>query len=309
VETSKFQHEITQWLAGTALVGDLILTGQHDRVSRWIQRATNSTYSHAAVVTGPFELTEAFDYALTFSEDDEGVYQTDFETFIKRSKRLADIAIYRPHQLDHDRLEWTADALHENTPTYPTTAALMFIGGQLTRRMTNQAVPRRRRPPPQRIRRHANFFGDGPRRVHCAELATRLYAASGAFLDFRHPLLGPYIDVVNGVNDYLADGLPSPITKGRGKPKRGLWAPKGTRRGKRLLIATCAGITDLTGELATRMLYRLQGDIADYIMPGDLTAARPLNLIARRRFNPRGHERHTSTAPPAAYVATETGSP
>jgi len=296
VEASTFEDDVIAWLVSSAHVGDLVLTGQHGGAARLIQFATNSAYSHAAVVTGPFLITEAYDYALTLREDDEGVYQTDFETFVNRTKRLSDIAIYRVDDVDTDKLSWTADALHKSTPTYPTTAAALFIAGQLTRSITNQSVPVDRRPSSGRIRRQVGFFGDGPHRVHCAELATRLYAAAGAFLDFRHPLLGPYIDIVNGVNDYLADDLPSPIAIGRGRAKHGIWTPKGTRRGRRLLLATSAGITDLSGALATRMLYRLEGDIADYIMPGDLTSARPLTLVDRRRFDRRGREVKDATA-------------
>lgn len=303
MELSDSEQEIADWLAATTRVGDLVLTGCHDPVSRLIQLATNSPYSHAAVVTGRDELTEAYDYALTLREDDEGVYRIDFRGFAERASRIADISIYRIEHLDGDRFEWTADALHESTPTYPTTAALMFIAGQLTRTMTNQRVRPDRRPSMRRIARQARFLGDGPRRVHCAELATRLYAAAGAFLDFRHPLLGPYIDVVNGVNDYLADDLPSPLIEGRSRPKRGLWVPKGTRRGRKLLIATCAGITDFGGATLTRALYRLEPDIADYIMPGDLAAAKPLTLVERRTFTKDGQVKDT-TAEPATPAPT-----
>lgn len=279
---------VATWLHDQCQVGDLLLSGQRDFGSRLIQSATNSRYSHAAVVTSPGSITEAYDYSLTFDEDDEGVFGTDFATYAKRTTGLSDLAIYRAEGTDTERLTWTANSLRQSTPTYPTTAAAIFVIAQKTKRMANRDTPRHKLPRLPKLRRQANFFADGIRRVHCAELATRLYAAADTHLDFRQPLLAPYIDVINGPGDYKADDLPSPLKPGRGRAQKGQHAPPHHTQPRKLIIATIAGITDLTNTIANRRLHKPTGDIADYTMPGDLTNAHPLQLVARLHRTKQG---------------------
>jgi len=285
------QDEIIDWLGDRCKLGDLLLIGGHDVASRAIQMLTNSEFSHAAVVTGTQAVTEAYDFELTLSDEDEGVYETDFRDLVTRDPALARIAIYRMTHpvLDTELLVWTAAALRGNTPTYPTTAALLFLGGQIVRRVGSGGLITRPRPSRRAVLRHLGYWADGPRRVQCAELATRLFSAAGAHLDFRAPLMSAYIDELTSPGDYIADDLIPLPTLNTGPARRRLWVPpRVIGGGRRLIHRAATGVTDLSNTLANRALHRYQADLADYALPPDLANAEPLARVALIEIDSHG---------------------
>jgi len=275
---------VVDWLDENAQAGDLLLIGGRDWISRVIQRITESPYSHVSVVIGSDLLIEAYDYNLTISEEDEGVYETSFTTFAKRHKEISEIALYRlPGQsFDIEKMRYAAALMSSSAPTYPTLAAFVFLAGHLAGRVARAKRRKRLLGPSQKgIRAQARFWGDGPRRVHCAELATRLYCASGAELDFHEPFLSLYIDSVNGKGNYRAHRL-----QALDAPRRmeGLGSAEKVRSTESL-GSTARGFSPLgrTAEIfnaiVNRALCEAEPDIADYIMPDDFTKAAPFERV------------------------------
>lgn len=286
---------VVDWLATHGQVGDLLLVGGQDWISRIIQRLTESPFSHALVITGPDTLIEAYDYRLTVSENDEGVYEISFLAFAEREHSLARLNIYRLPEgtLDMCRLHSTAELLRDTAPTYPTLAAIVFLLAQLTGRVARAAENGRRRwlmPSRKHIGVQARFWGDGPRRVHCAELATRLYCAAGAEIEFKSPLLSPYIDAVEGQGTYLARDLQAPEGPGGGPvqaPAPAEPAPLSLNFVSNML-APFAGAISVFNSIANRALCRAEPDIADYILPNDFANADPFRKVASLTLNRRG---------------------
>ena len=71
-------------LADRLRTGDVVLTGADDPVSWIIQTGSRSPYSHVGLVTGRGWLIEAYDYALTPDETDEGVFAITLDDFLGR---------------------------------------------------------------------------------------------------------------------------------------------------------------------------------------------------------------------------------
>lgn len=286
---------VLDWLTTHAEVGDLVLVGGADWISRAIQHLTESPYSHALVVTGDDTLIEAYDYRITISEQDEGVYETPFSVFAKREHALARLCIYRLPEgtLDMQRLGSSAALMRDTAPTYPTLAAIVFLIAQLVGRTARSETNGGRTwlmPSRRRISAQARFWGDGPRRVHCAELATRLFCAAGAEIEFKNPLLSPYIDTIHGTGNYSARNLQSPA--GPGNEPASVPLPKQAGPLSLNLVssvfAPVSGIVSVFNSIANRALSRAEPDIADYILPNDFTTADPFRKVASLTLDNEG---------------------
>lgn len=284
--------ELPEWLRSLSERGDLLLVGSDDYVSRAIQRSLGSPYSHALLVVGPGRLAEAYDYSLTLYEGDEGVYELSFDEFFARSQQLADVLLLRNRssQFDPDKFAWLARELAQNSPAYPTTAAVTFIAGQLLGRVANSGRHRLLRPSAKTIARQTLIWGDGPRRMHCAELAARLYVAAAGTVELHRPILGPYIDSLGDPGDYSLDELPPIFPRPRRRAGKGLWYPKTVKsRPRRLLVATVVGISDLSNAAVNRVLRNTQPDPADFVMPPDFVDAGGFTQVDRFVVAPDGN--------------------
>lgn len=265
--------------------GDLLLLGSGDPVSRIIQHSLGSPYSHVAVVVEGQRIVEAYDHELTLSEEDEGVFKRSLDEFVEREDKVNIVTVLRNTEalFDPERFSAVANTLVNNTPTYPTTAAALMLLGRITGRVAGRGEDRLLTPSAKTIRRQAIHFGDGPMRMHCAELALRLYAAAGGALELRKPLLHRYMDVVKDQDDYDTEGLHISLDSGSSPAKPGIWRPQGvSSRPAQLLISTTVAVTDLANSVVNRYVRRpeeAQSDLGDFGMPPDLLTAKELSEV------------------------------
>ncbi len=256
--------------------GDVVLTGADDLVSWIIQTGSRSPYSHVGLVTGPGRLIEAYDYALTPDESDEGVFAIALDEFLARGNRLRAVEVRRPDHLDKHRLLAAADHLEGHSPGFPTLGmaglAICGMSGPILRRLPERG---RRRL----ASRQTALAGDGVRCLHCAETVTRLYHAAGLEVRFRSPRLWDHLlDLLrNRPGLGLAD-LPS----GRRRADPGRW-PTGSMK------ATGFALSSTLVALRQRRRQRPDDtvDAADLILPGDFARAEPFTTV--ERFRRRGN--------------------
>ncbi len=270
---NRFQNplDFESRLARELRVGDAVLVGGSDPVSRFIQCGTQSAYSHMGVVTGPAELTEAYDYALTPDESDEGIYRLSFHEFMNRSKRVKRVLVLRPSEIDERRLVAAADHLLTHSPGFPTlvAACIAFCG---------LSVPFLKALPAETRRRVAQWqvrlAADGVSRLHCAEAATRMYAFAGLQIQFTAPRLQYHIDYLRQLN---GDDELLPLPTGERTAEKGQW-PKGLRPTSlgAAISTALVGSMQVAGERA-RSTEPI--DRADLVMPGDFVRAQPFATV------------------------------
>jgi hypothetical protein len=260
---------LTALLGERLRVGDAVLTGGDDPVSTIIQIGSRSPYSHVGVVTGPGRLTEAYDYALTPDESDEGIFATPLDEFLGRCDRLRVVEVRRPDPIDPGRLVETARHLERHSPGFPTVGmaclALCGLSDPLVDRLPAELRGRLRSA-------LAALAADGTRGLHCGETATRLYYGAGVALRFRAPRLWAQVGAVTAERPpwHLVD-LPTE----RRAAEAGRW-PSGLRAGPYAVRSTA---------VALRRRWRSNEaiDAADLILPGDFARAEPFRTVARFR--------------------------
>ncbi|MGH1489509.1 MAG: hypothetical protein ACRBK7_08980 [Acidimicrobiales bacterium] len=263
--------DIENQLGERLCIGDAILLGGSDPVSRFIQFGTRSPYSHMAIVTGHRQLIEAYDYALTPDESDEGIYRLSLSELITRSDKTSRIRVLRPAGIDQGRLVAAADYLLTHSPGFPTVAAA-FIA------MCGLSVPFLKALPSDTRQRlalwQARMAADGVNRLHCAETATRIYNEAGLQVRFNAPRLEYHIqhlDRWRGTDQLI--GLPT-IER---TAVKGHW-PKGLRpTNVASMFSTAVGDTVRTARERARSTAAV--DRADLVMPGDFARAEPFTDI------------------------------
>ncbi|MEL6981158.1 MAG: hypothetical protein AAFO29_01910, partial [Actinomycetota bacterium] len=261
---------LSEHLVDTLAVGDVVLTGADDPVSWIIQTGSRSPYSHVGLVTGPGQLIEAYDYALTPDESDEGVFTISLEEFLGRGDKLRAVEARRPEHIDTERLLEAAEHLLDHSPGFPTLGmaglALCGLSGPVLRRL-----PERER---HRVaHRQTALAGDGVRCVHCAETVTRLYHAAGVELRFHGPRLWDHLCDLLGARPGL-DLARLPTGERRADPGR--W-PKGSMK------ATGFALSSARAAFRRRRQHDDRVDAADLILPGDFARAEPFTTVARYR--------------------------
>ncbi len=267
---------LSRHLADRLQVGDVVLTGADDPVSWIIQTGSRSPYSHVGLVTGPGHLIEAYDYALTPDESDEGVFAISLDEFLGRGNRLRAVEVRRPDRLDQQRLLAAADHLERHSPGFPTLGmaglAICGLTGPVLRRLPESA---RRRV----ANRQTALAGDGVRCLHCAETVTRLYHAAGLEVRFRSPRLWDHLlDLLRNRPGLGLAALPT----GRRRADRGHW-PTGSMK------ATGFALSSTLVALRQRRRHQPDDtvDAADLILPGDFARAEPFTTV--ERFRRRGN--------------------
>lgn len=251
-------------------IGDVVLTGGRDLVSLIIQIGSLSPFSHAAIVTGPDELTEAYDYALTPEEHDEGIYPVSVDDFVGRSPRLRRIRVLRPIGVDQDRVVDIARYLHCHSPGFPSLGmaflALCGVSGPILR-----ALPAGLR---ERVTmKQVQLAADGIRRMHCAETVTRIYHEAGLAVRFTAPRLRLHIDQLNRVVRPEPIGLPSQERVAT----KGAWP--GGHQPLKAGRATAVALASLCRTWKERARSTDPIDVADLILPGDFARAEPFDLV------------------------------
>ena len=252
--------------------GDAILTGCAEPLSWIIRVGSRSDYSHMAVVTGPGRLIEAYDYAMTPTDTDEGVSAISLERFLARPTRPRLLTIRRPLHVDEDRLVAGARWLEQHSPSFPT-VGMAYLA------LCGLSAPLRQLLP-ERVRRRtllhqAALASDGTASMHCAEAATRLYHHAGVPLRFHEPRLRRHIEVVGRAEPPWE--LPELPARPR-TAERARW-PEGRLR--------AAAFTARSLHHVGRERYRNRGtvDLADLILPGDFARAQPFETVARFRHD------------------------
>lgn len=268
----------TVWLNSRTSPGDLILTGCSGTIGHLIQKATKSRFSHAALVTGANELVEAYEFGLTPNEQDEGIYQTDFSTLVQRTESLQHIAIRRPVGLDRSRFHEVIEKYVALNPAFAS-IGLCLIG---LARASNTRVDATRLAQGlsselllDLIRFQSILIGDGPHRVHCSELATRVYIESGLRPTFDAPTLAPLLASV--ANPAGTDDTKTLSFDGNVRVNQGDTAtPRSSVPGK---WTGWQDVFDAIGAFRTRLHEQEPPDMADFIVPGDYERAMPFDDI------------------------------
>ena len=291
-----------QWVKSKAQIGDLLLIGSKDRVSRVIQRASNSRFSHAAVLTEKDEVTEAYDYSLTLNERDEGIYRTSLERFLERTPKLHVIRLLRPPQLNVEKLQKSAVELYRSSPPYPTVGAT-FLGFI---RLLAEPVPpleeglfgqhrfgkRLHKKLDAMATAKVGFVGDDIHKLHCTESVIAIYEGAGLAVDVPSPFLGRSADRARRLQEQA-------LIREFGAPPA---QPKITedRRQRTRSFRQVAVRVVLRPDKAGRSIYRMWRErmdlieIAgpnDFIFPGDLERSSTFALVDEHHVEGRGRTR------------------
>lgn len=269
----------TTWLERHSQSGDLLLTGSGGLIGNLIQRATRNAYSHAAVIRDG-QLVEAYEYGLTPNENDEGVYVTTFAEIVERNENLRLLTLRRPIGMDLERYRAAADHYVRVNPTFAS-IGLCLIGVWQAMNVgvdaSSVAVGLSSDRLLQLLRFQANLTGDGDGRVHCAELATRIYTKAGLSLSFTSPTLAPLLAALAA-----GEGVPaSDAVEIEGQvwvhPADDDQPVRISRRGR---WTGWRDVVDIVGALRARYRQDAPPDMADFIVPGDFQCAEPFRTVA-----------------------------
>ncbi len=279
---NKQMQQLLEILDDQLQVGDAVLSGGVDPISLMIQLGTRSRFSHMAVVTGPGEMTEAYDYAFNPDESDDGIYGLSFADYAARATTMRQLQILRPIGIDRDRVANTASYLREHSPGFPG-VGMLFLA------LCGLSTPVLQRLPEAASRRSTvkqiMLAGDGVRRMHCAETATRIYHEAGLPIRFESPRLKYHIRhlVESGQTDQTDDLVALPTIDRTAD--RGSWPSGGVRE-----LARNAGITfsAIRETVRERSSADDPVDVADLILPGDFMRASPFEKIGRFNWDGAG---------------------
>lgn len=260
-----------QQFADLVRVGDTVLSAARDPLSKIIRIGSGSPYSHGVMITGPDEMTEAYDHALTPTEDDDGIFALSIADYLRRSG-LARILVLRPAIVDRGRISEVAGHLRRHSPGFPTVGmaclALCGLSGPALRAL------------PPRLRRRATLHQirlatDGTRRMHCAETLTRIYLAAGVPLRFRSNRLVHHIEQIDGIGP-KSNPADLPTTPRIAQPGR--WPGGGDARPTAEHVRY--GVRTFRETWQERARSRDPIDMADLVLPGDFLHAEPLRPVA-----------------------------
>ena len=171
--------------------------------------------------------------------------------------------------------------LRSHSPGFPTlgmaTLALCGLSEPVLRHLP---VPLAERV----TRRQLRLAADGISRMHCAETATRIYAAAGLVLRFHAPRLAHHMTVLNGdrsdrgrAHRGQSDLLDLPSV--RRSARKGAW-PSG-RGPSGIASRTAFAVRATRRAWQERSASTAPYDAADLLLPGDYSRAEPFETVAR----------------------------
>ncbi len=264
--------DLVQDLISLLHPGDMVLTGGTDPISLLIQVGSRSPFSHVALANDHDELTEAYDYALTPDESDEGIFRLPVHDFVARSDSMCRVQVLRPIGIDQDRVVETCQYLLNHSPGFPTIGmAFLALCGLSSPVLQRLPANTRRRITMAQVR----LASDGIQRMHCAETVTRIYHEAGLTVRFTAPRLSFHIAELGGeITSQLVD-----LPQLERTASKGTWpaGPQPLRAAK----ATGAALRSLGPALRQRIAGTDQFDLADLILPGDFARAEPFENVAR----------------------------
>lgn len=269
-------------------VGDTIMTGGADPISRIIQTGSRSPFSHVVIVSGDGLLTEAYDHALTPDEDDDGIFELSVDELVARSG-LRRIRIIRPRLVDEQRIRDVARHFREHSPGFPSVGmvclALCGVSGPVLR-----ASPRALRH--RWVAKQVRLATDGIARMHCAETVSRIYLAAGVPLRFRSPRLRLHIEFLEHLErlhrlDRFAQWPESdPLPNNPRTATVGSWP----RDRGALGYPALARFAVQAGQATWRQRAQAKGpmDATDLVLPGDFARAEPFDIVSDLEWTRRG---------------------
>ena len=258
--------------------GDTLLAGGTGLIGRAIQVFTQSGYSHAALLVGPEHVVEAYDYSITPSERDEGIYPITLIDFASRD--YCRVLLLRPSGVDTDAVVDAAKRLVWNSPTFPT-MGLILIGLCLATAPVLKVLPRSLSRPIATAQ--VWLTADGPTRMHCSEAVARIYAETGLRIGKAGLALAWHATHLRPSGGDTQSRTPSDDGQGIAA-STGRRAEKGTwPRGRAAqLRAAILGVVDSVWQ-RWRRPAGLRADHVDLIVPGDLSRDPGLRVIAAFR--------------------------
>ena len=255
-------------------VGDALLSACRDPLSKIIRIGSRSGFSHAVIVTGRDQLTEAYDHGMTPGEDDDGIYQLTISDYVHRTG-LQRVLVRRPTVIDRRRVEEVAEHLQQHSPGFPTVGmlclALCGLSAPVLRLLPEKLE---HRFTVRQIRQAA----DGTRRMHCAETLTRIYYASGVPLRFNSPRLAHHIKHLGGAQ-ITEDPSRLPNLPRSADP--GQWPGTDNRWKAAIQLTYC--LRALCETWHERATAEDPVDLADLVLPGDFVTAWPFETVAEFR--------------------------
>ena len=210
--------------------------------------------------------------------------------------------VRRPIGLNGDKLESAIRFALENSPPFPTSGALMLNALILTARPEAQwllgrmAMAGLARPIDRMLDSLVDLVADGPERVHCSEIATRLYYGSGLDVRFVQPLLLPHYrrviaaeavgDRTIKVDRRLRGKVASLDRHLRRRARRGRLPEMELDEGPKVAVETkVTAATEVQKMTLDAALDRIreapanESDIADLVVPGDYERAEPFDTV------------------------------
>ncbi|MEM9611697.1 MAG: hypothetical protein AAGA59_02055 [Actinomycetota bacterium] len=278
------------WLVSQAQPGDLLLSGAGGLAGNLIQMATGSDYSHTMLVVDDRTVVEAYEYGLTPNERDEGVYRTPFHQILERAENLQVITLRRPLGLDPQRFLGAVERYESLNPTFAS-IGVCLIGLWRTANSAVDPVRLASGLSPEGLLEILKFqgllTGDGPARVHCSELATRIYAESGLSLRFTAPTLAPLLaSLASGAEQHgpTTLHLSGDVWVADANDGTGRQSTPTDWRGWR-------DLADVARSLRERFKEAAPPDFADFIVPGDFRHAAPFDDVGTLRHHTGGWRR------------------
>lgn len=261
-------------LLENSVTGDIFLTGRSGVFSPIAKLMTRSRFSHVIIALGDGEFLEAYDHNLTLNEHDEGVYVRNTDYIMSTESTLTDLMALRPMSINATKFKRLALEVFEHSPPYPSVG--IFILGfcclivPLTKRLPEKARS-------AFMGGQVRFGTDGNTRMHCSELAARLFVAADVELDFECAILQ---DHMKHLVDHREDLLPeNPVPR---RAEKSIWHP-------RWMGAVRQGFVEVGLTFRDRSEPVPTGDQFDLVMPGDFERVMPFEVLAhlvkQRRFD------------------------
>gem|GEM_PF-5373109 len=195
IEVDVDRTVLLRWLSDVAEPADLIETACDDFTSRTIRFGARGRSSHVALVVDEGWLVEAYDRKFTIREDDGGLFELDFPSFVARGE-LRRVEIRRPRRVNAANVCSLARHAVTHSPPFASLGSVMIAGLGIAELPVREVG--------RRLARGIQVAGDGIARLNCAEFPARIYTESGFQLEFENPRLGKLMKALSAEQDLKA---------------------------------------------------------------------------------------------------------